>query len=109
VVDGMLSWFHPPCGSCTCSLRIIAPPRKPGTMPPYHAIVRGVRHDSTTIFLPDGRLGMPMDLFHAACCLAQPMPCDTTETRGAHPATAQALQRPETVSWPHPQAPVCRL
>ena len=25
------------------------------------------------------------------------------------PATPQALPRPEALSWPHPQAPVCRL
>jgi IS1 family transposase len=92
--------------SCTSSLRIITLPRKPGKMPPYHTIVKGVRHDSTAIFLPDGRLGIPMDIFYAACCLAQPMPCDTTETRGAHPATAQTLQRAEIVCRPHPQAAV---
>jgi hypothetical protein len=34
-------------GSCTCSLRIIAPPRKLGKMPPYHPMVRGLCHDST--------------------------------------------------------------
>src|SRR3989454_8271614 len=42
----------PAAGSCTCSLRIIAAPRKPGTMPPYHTIVRGLCHDSIPVLLP---------------------------------------------------------
>src|SRR5437867_4465520 len=32
--------------SCTSSLRVIPPPPKPGTMLPYHTIVRGRCHDS---------------------------------------------------------------
>ncbi len=42
-------------------------------MRPYYAIVRGVRHESTPIVLPDGRLGTPVDIVHAPCCLTQPM------------------------------------
>src|SRR5262249_49171060 len=38
-------------GSCTCSLRIIAPPRKPGRMSPYHPMVRGHCHDSRPLLL----------------------------------------------------------
>jgi len=95
--------------ACTCSLRIIPCPRKPGKMPPYHTIVRGIRHDSTPVFLPDGRLGTPMDIFHAACCLAQPMHCDTAETSGVHPTTAETLQRAEIICRPHPQAPLCAV
>jgi hypothetical protein len=30
------------CGSCTSPLRIIVSPRKPGKMPPYHPMVRGL-------------------------------------------------------------------
>src|SRR5262249_19281666 len=38
-------------GLCTYRLRIIAPPRKPGTMPPYHPMVRGLCHDATPFLL----------------------------------------------------------
>src|SRR5712691_7010469 len=48
---------------CTSSLRLIPFPRKPGKMPPGSHHVKGVRHDSTPIFLPDGRLGTPLDIF----------------------------------------------
>jgi len=50
-----------------------------------------------------------MDIFPAACCLAQPMHCDTSETRGAYPAIAPTLQRAEPVCRLHPPATVCRL
>src|SRR5262249_18209421 len=40
-------------GSRTRGLRIIISSRKPGKMPSYHAIVRGVCDDSAPIFLPD--------------------------------------------------------
>jgi hypothetical protein len=52
--------------SCTRSLRLIPFPRKPGTMPPGLRHVKGVRHDSTPIFLPDGRLGTPVAIFPVA-------------------------------------------
>src|SRR5262244_349617 len=87
---------------CTSSLRLIPFPRKPGTMPPGSRHVKGVRHDSTPIFLPDGRLGTPLDIFDVAYCLAQSMPCNPAETSGAHPATAPTLQRAESVCRSHP-------
>ena len=40
--------------SCTRPLRIIISPRKPGTMPPHHLVVRGRCHDSTSIVLSAG-------------------------------------------------------
>jgi Zn-dependent protease with chaperone function len=98
-----------PGGSCTSNLRLIPFPRKPGKMPPVSHHVKGVRHDSTPLFLPDGRLGIPLDIFHVAYCLAQSMPCNPAETTGAHPATAHTLQRAEIVWRSHPQAPVCHV
>ncbi len=94
---------------CTSSLRLIPFPRKPGKMPPGSRHVKGVRHDSTPIFLPDGRLGTPLDIFHVAYDLAQSMPCNPAETSGAHLATAHTLQRATIVCRSHPQAPVCRV
>src|SRR5262249_1594814 len=79
----------PPLSGCqrgrsrTWGLRIILSSRKPGKMPPYHAIVRGVCDDSAPIFLPDGCLGTPMALLHVASCLAQPRRGDPTEARRA--------------------------
>src|SRR2546428_757548 len=97
--------------SCTSSLRIITSSRKPGKMPPYHAIVRGVCYDSAPIFLPDGCLGTPMDLFHAACYLAQPRRGDTTEARRAraYQTPAHPFQRTSTVCGPDPKAPLCAV
>src|SRR5215470_3129058 len=77
-----------PIWSCALSLRIIAPPRKPGTMPPYHPIVRGLCHDSAPVFLPVGGLGTPVAVYHAAHCLAQPMHDGTGNASQAHHAAA---------------------
>src|SRR5262249_28718788 len=60
-------------GSCTGSLRIIAPPRKPGRMSPYHPMVRGHCHDSRPLLLSARGVGTPVAVCHAARCLAQPM------------------------------------
>ena len=94
---------------CTSSLRLILFPRKPSTMPPRSRHMKGVRHDSTPIFLPNDGLGTPLDLFHVASCLAQSMPCNPAETSGAHPATAYTLQRAASGCRSPPQAPVCRV
>src|ERR671935_1807840 len=88
---------------CTSSLRLIPFPRKPGTMPPGSRHRKGVCHDSTPIFLPDGRLGTPLDILHVASCLAQSLPCNPAETSRAHPATVPTLQRAESVCRSHPQ------
>src|SRR5712691_13024552 len=95
--------------SCTSTLRIILSARESGKISPFHYQVRGLCRDSTAIFLPTGGLGTPMVVCDAALRLAQPMRGFTTQASQAHPATAQVLQRPEAVSWPHPQAPLCRL
>src|SRR5260370_39922912 len=95
--------------SCTCRLRIIPSARESGKILLLHHRVRGLCYDSTPFFLSARAAGIALVIFHAACCLASPRPCDTAETSEAHPATAPALQRPEAVSWPHPHAPLCRL
>src|SRR5712664_1245035 len=95
--------------SCTCRLRIIPSARESGKILLFHHRVRGLCHDSTPFFLSARAAGIALVIFHAACCLASPRPCDPAETSGAHPATAPALQRPEAVSWPYPHAPLCRL
>src|SRR5881409_3752200 len=74
-------------------------------MPPGSRHMKGVRHDSTPIFLPDGRLGTPLDIFHVASCLAQSMPYNPAETSRAHPTTAPTLQRAESVYRSHPPTP----
>src|SRR5256885_5498463 len=104
----LLGDFHA-LGSCTSTLRIIRSARASGTISPFHDRARGLCHDSTAIFLPTGGLGTPLVVCDAALRLAQPLRGFTTPASQAHPATAQALQRPAAVFWPHPQAPLCRL
>src|SRR4029453_5499823 len=41
-------------------------------MPPYHAIVRGLCHDSTPLLLSVGDLGTPVAVCYVALFLAQP-------------------------------------
>jgi hypothetical protein len=98
-------------GSRTSGLRIIISSRKPGKMPSYHAIVRGVCDDSAPIFLPDGCLGTPMALFHVTCCLAQPRRGDTTEARRAraYQTPTHPFQRTSTVCGPDSKASVCAV
>ena len=95
--------------SCTSTLRIIRSARESGKLSPFHDQVRGLCHDSTAIFLPTSGLGTPLVVCDAALRLAQPMRGFTTQAIQASAATAQAFQRPEAVSWPHPHAPLCRL
>src|SRR5262249_58503561 len=59
-------------GLCTYRLRIIAPPRKPGTMPPYHPMVRGLCHDATPFLLSARGVRTAVVLCDAARRLAQP-------------------------------------
>src|SRR5215831_16836163 len=94
----------PTIRSCTCSLRIIAAPRKPGTMPPYHTIVRGLCHDSIPVLLPVGGLGTPVAVCHAALCLAQPMRDGPGNASQAHRAAASTLQGAQAICRPHPPA-----
>src|SRR6266516_4791638 len=67
-------------GSCTSSLRVIPPPPKPGTMLPYHTIVRGYCHDAAPCLLPTRDPGTLVALGHAALRLVVlhgrvPEPC----------------------------------
>src|SRR6266568_658946 len=94
-------------GSCTSWLRIIVLPRKPDTMPPYHAVVRGCCHDSRPILLSAGSLGTPVAVCHTALCLAQPMRGGTGNASQAHQAAASTLQGAPAVCRPHPPAPLC--
>src|SRR5438128_6969106 len=82
--------------------------RKSGTMPPYHDRVRGTLPWYRTCFSTVGAAGTPVALRHAALCLAKRVCQRGAEAIQASTA-AQALQRPEAVSWPHPQASLCRL
>src|SRR5215475_9774041 len=69
----LLTWRGgPPCWLCTYSLRIIASPRKPGTMPPYHPMVRGLCYDSTPFLLSARGVGTAVVMCDAARRLAQP-------------------------------------
>ena len=95
-----------PDGSCTCSLRRIAPPRKPGKMPPYHAIMRGLCHDSIPVILPVSGLGTPVTVCHATLCLTQLMRDGTGNASQAHHAAASTLQGAQGVCRPYPQAPL---
>src|SRR5262249_16710173 len=97
----------PVVGSCTCSLRIIAPPRKPGRMSPYHPMVRGHCHDSRPLFLSPRAVGSLVALCHAPRSLPQPMRSGTGHASHAHHAAASTLQGAQAVCRPHPQAPLC--
>src|SRR4030095_12191792 len=74
-------------GLCTYSLRIIAPPRNPGTMPPYHPMVRGLCHDSTPFLLSARGVGTAVVMCDAARRLAQPRrnPSQPKRTRSNEP------------------------
>ena len=93
-------------GSCTCSLRIIAPPRKPGNAP-YHPMVRGRCHDSTPLLLSARGVGTSVVMCHAALRLAQPRRRGTAETGYPHHTTASTLQRASTVCRADPETPLC--
>src|SRR5438132_6172621 len=75
----------------------------------FTTCVRGLCHGITSLFLPTDVPGTPLALRHAALCLAKRVYRRGSEATQASAATAQALQRPAAVSWPHPQAPLCRL
>src|SRR5438876_4251895 len=74
-------------------------------MPPFHHRVRGQRDDLRPFFLPTAAGGTAVAVPDASryvairACHAWLDPTPTSV------ATAQALQRPAAVSWPHPQAP----
>src|SRR5262249_59676857 len=94
---------------CTCSLRIIAPPRKPGTMPLYHPMVKGLYHDSTPLLLSARDVGTSVALCDAARLLAQPrrrVPAAASRG-GTHQAQAPTLHRAPTVRGPDAQTPLC--
>src|SRR5215831_7921586 len=102
-------WSLGVAGSRTCSLRIIAPPRKPGTMPPYQPVVRGLCHDSTPFLLSACGVGTAVVLCDAACCLAQPRrqgPASASRG-GTHQAQAHPLPRAPTVCRPDTQTALC--
>src|SRR2546428_13217186 len=75
----------------------------------FTTCVRGLCHGITSLFLPTDVPGTPLALRHAALCLAKRVYRRGSEALQASAATAQALQRPAAVSWPHPHAPLCRL
>src|SRR5713101_922238 len=96
-------------GSCTSILRVIPSPANQVQSPHFTTCVRGLCHGIAPLFLPADVPGTPLALRHAALCLAKRVYRRGSEAIQASAASAQALPRPEAVSWPHPQAPVCRL
>src|SRR5262244_910015 len=96
-------------GSCTSILRVIPSPANQVQYPHFTTCVRGLCHGILLLFLPADVPGTPLALRHAAFCLAKRVYRRGSEAIEASAATAQALPRPEAVSWAHPQAPVCRL
>src|SRR5262249_40321329 len=66
-------------------------------------------HDSTSILLSARGLGTPVAVCHATPRLAQPRRDDPDQASQAHHAAPPALHRPQTLSWPHPQASLCGL
>src|SRR6516225_3827552 len=105
----MLHYAWPNEWSCTCSLRVMPSPAHQVKYPHFTTCVRGLCHGITPLFLPADVPGTPLALCHAALCLAKRVYRRRSEAIQASAATAQALPRPEAVSWPHPHAPVCRL
>src|SRR5215831_20695902 len=95
--------------SCTCNLRVIPSPAHQVKYPHVTTCVRGLCHGITPLFLPADVPGTPLALRHAALCLAKRVSRRGAEAIQASAAAGQAFQRPEAVSWPHPQAPLCRL
>jgi hypothetical protein len=93
--------------SCTSSLRVIPPPPKPGTMLPYHTIVRGRCHDSVPCLLPTRAPGTLGALCHATLHLAQPMRCCTAKASRTGQTPTSTLPRAQTVWGSHTQAPLC--
>src|SRR6266705_3692105 len=83
--------------------------RKSGKIPPFHDRVRGFCHGITPLFLPAHGPGAPLALRHAALCLAKRVYRRGLEAIQTSAAAVQAFQRPQAVSWPHPQALLCRL
>src|SRR5205823_2431359 len=96
-------------GSCTSILRVMPSPAHQVQSPHFTTCMRGLCHGITSLFLPADVPGTPLALRHAALCLAKRVYRRGSEALQASAATAQALQRPAAVSWPHPHAPLCRL
>ena len=57
---------HPNGGSCPSSLRILPPLPKPGTMLPYHTLMRERCRDAAPCVLPTRDFGRPMALRYVA-------------------------------------------
>src|SRR5262249_13158810 len=95
--------------SCTRSLRIIAPPRKPATMPPYHPMVSGLCHYACPVLLPARGFGPSVVMGYAAHRLAQPRRRGPAEASrgGTHQAQADTLPRAPTVGGPDTQTALC--
>ena len=85
-------------------------PQTGDNAPPYHAIVRGVCDAAAPILLPAGCLGMPMELWHAACCLARQG--GVTPQRPGEPEPIKARRPRSKVPQPFvglPRKPPCAL
>jgi hypothetical protein len=97
--------------SCTLSLRIIPPPSKPGTMLPYHTMVRERCHDSSSCLLPARDPGMSMALHHAALRLTEPIHHVTPQANrtGTLHVQAQPVQRTQALRGPHATTSLCRM
>src|SRR5499433_3252678 len=102
-------WLHPLFGSCTSILRVMPSPAHQVQYPHFTTCVRGFCHGITPLFLPANAPGAPLALRHAALCLAKRVYRRGSEAIQTSAAAVQAFQRPQAVSWPHPQALLCRL
>src|SRR6266436_8817583 len=71
--------------------------------PHFTTCVRGVCHGITPLFLPAHGPGAPLALRHAALCLAKRVDRRGSEAIQTSATAGQAFQRPQAVSWPHPQ------
>src|SRR5467141_4092819 len=78
-------------------------------MPPYHAIVRGLCHDSTPLLLSVGDLGTSVAVCYVARCLAQPRRSGPGNISPAHQAAASTFQGAQAICRSHPPTLLCCL
>jgi RNA polymerase sigma factor (sigma-70 family) len=95
--------------SCTSIVRVTPQPENQVQCPHITTVWEGLCHGIAPVFLPADAAGTPVALHHAALYLVKRASRRGSEAIPASAAAAQALQRLEAISWPHPPAPLCRL
>ena len=88
-------------GSCTSSLRVNPVARTSSKMPLWTISLRGQCYGILPCVLPADALGTVVAVPHAACCMAKRSACPEAANNSAHHATAQALQRAQTLYRSH--------